>query len=142
MIKVIRLKGIGEGLARQLSTDGLTYSLLLSYLGSPAAVYDFIETINNLVWTLNTDLPAQGVVDRFVDNTPHLRQEGEEGEMWDGQPVVCDGGFELIDGELWYSGMSFTHGSGVPVKRRVMPYNIIDWYRCEDMAYYTGAYNY
>lgn len=135
-MKILNLRNTGLSIAIEMSSAaGITYAKLLHYLKTPAAVLEYINMLSELIENLGDAFNARGK--RFVDNWPWLRQEAEEGEYWDGQPVVCDGWFELKDDELWYSGNEFTHGAGKPVSRKVKHYDIIDWHCCEFLKYYV-----
>lgn len=136
MVKVLNLVGIGYDLAVEMSSvTGITYGRLLYNLGTPAAVLDYINTINQLIDNLS-DAHAN-IGSRFIDNCPWLYQNAEEGEMWEDQPIVCDGWFELVNGELYYSGNKYTHGVGGHVTRKVHTHDIIEWHRCEPMKSYV-----
>lgn len=137
MLKITKLVGKGAQIAQMLSADGADYSHMIMWLGSPIAVYDYLSALASLIDNLGERAEAQGT--RFTDNWPWLRQEGEEGEIWNGQPVVCDGWFEMKEGELWFSGNEFTHGGGKKVSRKIRERDIIVWYRCEDMSKYKGG---
>lgn len=130
MLKVKKLSTKALKWAEKLS-NGMTYGDALRKMGNPADVYDFLNTLAAYIDYLSDTCEV-----RFVDNWPWLQQLGEEGEEWQGQPIVCDGWFELKDGELWFSGNKYTHGSGGPVSRKIMKSDVIDWQRCEPMERY------
>lgn len=133
--KITKLKGQGYDLAVKLSGDnGMPYHELLAALNTPAGVYDYLSAVAALIDNM-TDA-AMRVGGRFSDNLPWLRQGADEGGEWEGQPVVCDGWFEMINGELHFSGSRYTHGSGGPATRKVMPWDIIEWYRVQPLEDY------
>lgn len=134
-LRVTKLKGKAIQAAQMMSDNGIMYGQLLHMFGNPAGVYDYINTICNIVNTLEDYYRQHGIP--FVDNFPHLEQGGEEVGLWQGQPIVWDGGFELRNKELWYVGDSGCGGIEY-AERRVMKTDVIAWHRCEDMAHYEG----
>lgn len=138
-LRVKCIKGKAVEAAKMMSDQGITYGQLLRLFGNPAGVYDFINTIYNLVNTLQDYYQQHGV--RFTDNWPWLDQEGEAG-MWKGQPIVWDGTFGLRDKRLMYFGYSGASGSGQQVERQVMLNDVIIWHRCEDIRHYEGRIEY
>lgn len=102
----------------QLGNKGIQLSDLMSALGI-STKEEFMTWAEKM---LGYDESGNYVQEYFQAVCPYM---GDMVGHYADQPVVWDGGFEVIDGTLYYKGMTGSSGKGEPVKRIVFDASII-----------------